>query len=283
MEMDYKIVDKIIQDALLEDIGDGDHSSLASVPAEALGSAQLLVKDHGIIAGVALAQRIAFLYDPNLTFNLFIQDGTAVNRGDVVFHIHGASRSILAIERLLLNCMQRMSGVATLSHHYANLVAHTKCTILDTRKTTPNLRYLEKWAVKIGGASNHRFALYDMIMLKDNHIDYAGGIEKAINAAHDYLRKTGKSLKIEVEVRNFKELQEVIQTGRVDRIMLDNFTPSEIKEALKMIPKHFETEASGGITDQNLVEYAETGVDFISVGALTHSYKSLDLSLKALD
>jgi len=283
MEMDYKIVDKIIQDALLEDIGDGDHSSLASVPADAQGSAQLLVKDHGIIAGVALAQRIAFLYDPNLTFNLFIQDGTAVNRGDVVFHIHGASRSILAIERLLLNCMQRMSGVATLSHHYANLVAHTKCTILDTRKTTPNLRYLEKWAVKIGGASNHRFALYDMIMLKDNHIDYAGGIEKAINAAHDYLRKTGKSLKIEVEVRNFKELQEVIQTGRVDRIMLDNFTPSEIKEALKMIPKHFETEASGGITDQNLVEYAETGVDFISVGALTHSYKSLDLSLKALD
>ena len=281
-ELDYNTIDLIIKNALLEDIGEGDHSSLACVPKEATGKAQLLVKEPGIIAGVTLAQRIIALYDPNLEVEVLIKDGSQVQIGDVVLIVSGSSRSILATERLLLNFMQRMSGIATLSRKYADLVAHTSCKILDTRKTTPNIRYMEKWAVRIGGALNHRFALYDMIMIKDNHIDYAGGIQQAIFATRNYLAKTNKNLKVEIEVRDFDELKQVLEVGQVDRIMLDNFTPDQIKEALALIPTHFETEASGGITEETLVAYAETGVNFISVGALTHSFKSLDLSLKAV-
>lgn len=279
--LNYDTIDQIIKQAFLEDIGEGDHSSLACVPADATGKAKLLVKENGIIAGVTLAKRIVQLYDSNLVMETFIEDGSEVKIGDIVLTVSGPSRSILATERLLLNFMQRMSGIATLSHKYSALVAHTNCKILDTRKTTPNVRYMEKWAVRIGGAHNHRFALYDMIMIKDNHIDYAGGIRQAIEATQRYLRSENKNLKVEIEVRNMDELQQVLAVGQVDRIMLDNFTPQQIREALKLIPSQFETEASGGITEETLVAYAETGVDFISVGALTHSFKSLDLSLKA--
>lgn len=280
-EIDFTTIDNIINQALIEDIGEGDHSSLACVPEDAKGKAKLLVKEDGIIAGVTLAQRIIQIYDKNMQIEIYIPDGSQVKKGDIVFSIEGSSRSILATERLLLNFMQRMSGIATLSRKFTDLVAHTKCKILDTRKTTPNIRYMEKWAVRIGGAQNHRFALYDMIMIKDNHIDYAGGIKPAIEATQNYLKTTNRDLKIEIEVRNFQELEEVLSIGKVDRIMLDNFTPEDIKAALALIPSHFETEASGGITQNTLVEYAETGVDYISVGALTHSFKSLDLSLKA--
>lgn len=280
-DLDYIIIDRIIDEALVEDIGEGDHSSLACVPENAKGKAQLLVKESGVIAGVALAERIVQKYDLNLKVTTFINDGAHVKVGDIVMTIEGSSRSILSTERLLLNFMQRMSGIATLSRKYTELIAHTNCTILDTRKTTPNIRYMEKWAVRIGSAKNHRFALYDMIMIKDNHIDYAGGIRQAIESVHKYLINNDKKLKVEIEVRNLDELHEVLSVGMVDRIMLDNFKPDEIREALKIIPKSFETEASGGITEQTVVAYAETGVDFISIGALTHSFKSLDLSLKA--
>jgi nicotinate-nucleotide pyrophosphorylase (carboxylating) len=280
-DLDYELIDRIIEAALLEDIGEGDHSSLACVPENAKGKAQLLVKESGVIAGVALAERITQKYDPNIKVTKFFDDGTHVQVGDVAMNLEGSSRSILSTERVLLNFMQRMSGIATLSRKYTELIAHTSCTILDTRKTTPNMRYIEKWAVRIGGAKNHRFALDDMIMIKDNHIDYAGGIRQAIEAVHNYLLKIGKKLKVVIEVRNFDELHEVLSVGMVDRIMLDNFKPYEIREALKIIPKSFETEASGGITEETVVAYAETGVDFISIGALTHSFKSLDLSLKA--
>lgn len=279
--LNYDIIDRIIEQSFIEDIGDGDHSSLACVPASATGKAKLLVKENGIIAGVTLAERIAQLYDPNLTIETYIHDGSQVKIGDIVLTLSGSSRSILATERLMLNFMQRMSGIASLSRRYSDLVAHTNCKILDTRKTTPNVRYMEKWAVRIGGAQNHRFALYDMIMIKDNHVDYAGGIRQAIEATQRYLHTENKKLKVEIEVRDMDELQQVLAVGQVDRIMLDNFTPQQIREALTCIPSHFETEASGGITDETLVAYAETGVDFISVGALTHSFKSLDLSLKA--
>lgn len=279
--LDLALIDKIIVQALQEDIGEGDHSSLACVPENAQGTAYLLVKEPGIIAGVWLAQRIVSNFDKSMVVDVRIQDGAAVQIGDVVLTIAGSSRSILSVERLLLNFMQRMSGIATQSRKYSKLVAHTTCKILDTRKTTPNLRYMEKWAVRIGGAHNHRFALYDMIMIKDNHIDYAGGIRQAIEATKKYLNDKQLNLKVEIEVRSLQELKEVIEVGFVHRIMLDNFTPEQIKEALKLIPNSFETEASGGITEDTLVAYAETGVDFISVGALTHSFKSLDLSLKA--
>lgn len=281
-ELNYPLIDKIIREALHEDIGDGDHSSLACVPESAHGEAKLLVKEEGIIAGVTLAKRIMEIFDPQLDATFFIEDGALVKPGDVVFKVVGSSRSILSVERLMLNFMQRMSGIATLSRKYSDLVSHTKCKILDTRKTTPNLRYMEKWAVRIGGAQNHRFALYDMIMIKDNHIDYAGGISKAILSTQEYLARNNKKLKVEIEVRNLDELKEVLEIGQVDRIMLDNFSPEEIKHALQLIPSDFETEASGGITAETLVAYAETGVDYISVGALTHSFKSMDLSLKAV-
>jgi len=282
MDLNYETIDKIIREALNEDIGDGDHTSLATIPKQTQGKAKLLAKEKGTLAGVALAERIFKTYDPDLIVEIFIVDGAIIQPGDIILHVSGSSRSILATERLVLNFMQRMSGIATQTQALVQKIAHTNCRLLDTRKTTPNLRYMEKWAVRIGGACNHRFALYDMIMIKDNHVDYAGGVKNAIEATHRYLTEKNKKLKIEIEVRNFEELNEVLEIGQIDRIMLDNFSPNNIKEALKMIPKHIETEASGGITDETIVGYAETGVDFISVGALTHSFKSLDLSLKAM-
>ena len=276
------MIDDIIDIALKEDIGDGDHSSLACVPANAVGHAKLIVKDEGIIAGVELAERIFHRYDPTLKVIIYIQDGTPVKFGDIALEVHGRSRSILATERLVLNFMQRMSGIATQTNKIVALLEGCSTKLLDTRKTTPGIRYMEKWAVRIGGGHNHRFALYDMIMLKDNHIDYAGGISKAIKRTNEYLASTGKKLKIEVEVRNEEELKEVLAIGMVDRIMLDNFTPERIKALLPTIPKKYETEASGGITLETIRSFAETGVDFISVGALTHSFKSLDMSLKAV-
>ncbi len=274
-------VDEIIELALLEDIGDGDHSSLACVPEFANGKATLFIKDDGILAGVDLAVRIFKKFDPTLKINIKIIDGTPVKKGDIAFTVIGSSRSILATERLVLNFMQRMSGIATQTNKIVSILEGTKTRLLDTRKTTPCIRYMEKWAVRIGGGENHRFALYDMIMLKDNHIDYAGGIKPAIEGTLSYLKETGKNLKIEVEVRNLDELNQVLEVGGIDRIMLDNFTPNELENALKLIPSNYETEASGGITLETIREFAETGVDFISVGALTHSFKSLDMSLKA--
>lgn len=273
--------EEIIKLAFSEDIGDGDHSSLACVPKDAQGKAKLIVKDNGILAGIELAQEIFQYYDKNLKINVFIQDGTVVKKGDIAFEIYGSSRSILATERLVLNFMQRMSGIATQTNKIVKLIENYPTRILDTRKTTPGLRLIEKWAVRIGGGHNHRIGLYDMIMLKDNHIDYAGGIKNAISQTQEYLKNTGKNLKIEVEVRNEVELAEVLEIGGVNRIMLDNFSPERIKESLKIIPKIYETEASGGITIENIESYAKTGVDFISIGALTHSFKSLDMSLKA--
>ena len=275
------MLQEIIQNALREDIGEGDHSALACIPAEAVGEAKLLVKDSGIIAGVELAEMICNEVDPTLTFETFIKDGTRVKHGDIAFIVRGSARSILGAERLLLNFMQRMSGIATLTNEYVQLIDGTSARLLDTRKTTPGIRYMEKWAVRIGGGHNHRFALYDMIMLKDNHIDFAGGIREAIERTESYLSNLGKSLKVEIEVRTLNELQQVLDTGKVDRIMLDNFTPALLSEALKMIDGRFETEASGGITKETIRSFAETGVDYISVGALTHSFKSLDMSLKA--
>jgi len=275
------MIDDIIDNALKEDIGDGDHSSLSCVPADAIGHAQLIVKDAGILAGVELAERIFHRYDPSIQMKVFIKDGTPVKFGDIAFEIEGSSRSILATERLVLNFMQRMSGIATQTNKIVSLLDGCSTKLLDTRKTTPGIRYMEKWAVRIGGGHNHRFALYDMIMLKDNHIDYAGGIPQAIARTNEYLIKSGKKLKIEVEVRNEEELQQVLEIGMVDRIMLDNFTPERIKAVLSTIPDTYETEASGGITLETIREFAETGVDYISVGALTHSFKSLDMSLKA--
>lgn len=275
------MLDEIIAAALREDVGDGDHSSLACIPEHATGSARLLVKDTGVLAGVAVAQKVCELVDPELKFEQKLEDGSLVKPGDIAFLIHGKARSILTAERTLLNFMQRMSGIATQTKTYVDLLDGLKTRLLDTRKTTPGIRYMEKWAVRIGGGMNHRFALYDMIMLKDNHIDFAGGIRQAIERTQTYLRDTGKTLKVEIEVRNLDELDQVLEVGQVDRIMLDNFSTDLLKEAVAMIDGRFETEASGGITKETLRSYAETGVDFISVGALTHSYKSLDLSLKA--
>ena len=274
-------VQAIIANALKEDIGDGDHSTLACVPENATGKAQLIIKDNGIIAGVELAVEIFKQFDPTLKVTLFKKDGDVVSKGEIAFTVEGASRSILTTERLVLNFMQRMSGIATQTHQIVAHIAGLPTKLLDTRKTTPGIRYMEKWAVRIGGGYNHRFALYDMIMLKDNHIDYAGGITKAVAQTRTYLKENAKDLKIEVEVRTEAELLEAIQTPGIDRIMLDNFKPADIKRLLPLIPSHIETEASGGITLETIRGYAETGVQFISVGALTHSAGSLDLSLKA--
>lgn len=275
------MLDEFIRKSLQEDIGDGDHSTLACIPADAQGKANLLVKENGIIAGIEVAKRIYEIVDPALEVVFYKNDGDAIEIGDIVFQVSGSSQSILTSERLVLNCMQRMSGIATQTSQVLRVIEGCHTKILDTRKTTPGIRFLEKWAVKIGGGENHRFGLYDMVMLKDNHIDYAGGIKNAIEKTKKYLIDTNRSLKIEIEVRSLEELQEVIQIGGVDRIMLDNFTPERLKEALKLIPKSYETEASGGITIDNIRPYAETGVQFISIGALTHSVKGLDLSLKA--
>jgi nicotinate-nucleotide pyrophosphorylase (carboxylating) len=273
---------EIIQNALKEDIGPGDHSTLSCVPEDAKGKATLLIKEDGILAGVELAKEIFKTFDPELDLEIFKQDGTPVKKGDVVFIVSGKSRSILSTERLVLNFMQRMSGIASQTARIVKLTEGTGVKLLDTRKTTPGIRYMEKWAVRIGGGHNHRFALYDMIMLKDNHIDYAGGIKPAIERANQYLFKNQLDLKIEIEVRDKAELMEAIETGNVDRIMLDNFSPDQIKEVLPLIPSHLETEASGGITEETIRAYAETGIQYISVGALTHSVKSLDMSLKAV-
>lgn len=276
------MLDEFILNALKEDIGDGDHSSLACVPSDAKSKAYLLIKEEGILAGVEVAKRICELYDPQIQFNQNLSDGTAVKPGDIAFILNGSSRSILAVERLLLNCMQHMSGVATQTAQYVKLIAGTKCTLLDTRKTTPGMRMLDKYAVKIGGGANHRIGLYDMIMLKDNHIDYAGGLASALKRTKEYLSNHHLNLKIEVEVRSEAELNELLSLPKdYQRIMLDNFSPEALKAALKLIPKDIETEASGGINAASIRSYAETGVQFISVGALTHSVKALDMSLKA--
>ena len=275
------MLDEIIRNALQEDIGSGDFSTLSCVPKEAKGSAQLIVKENGVLAGIEVAKRIYEIYDPSLSFEVLKFDGDSVKKGDIAFCVAGSSQSILTTERLVLNCLQRMSGIATLTAKIKKEIEGSSSIILDTRKTTPGIRFLEKWAVKIGGGQNHRFGLYDMIMLKDNHIDYAGGITAAIQRTKAFLISAKKDLKIEIEVRNTKELEEVLRVGGVDRIMLDNFSPENLKEALKIIPSTYETEASGGITLENIRAYADTNVNYISVGALTHSVKSLDLSLKA--
>lgn len=270
-----------IKNAFAEDVGDGDHSTLASIPKDAQSNAVLKVKDQGILAGVELALEIFSQYDPALEVKTILLDGSPIKPGDRAFTVYGSSRSILTCERLVLNCMQRMSGIATKTHELVKLLEGTHTKLLDTRKTTPNFRLLEKWGVKIGGGQNHRIGLYDMIMLKDNHIDMAGGISRAINQTKDYLRASNKKLKIEVETRNLKEVEEVLNVGGVDFIMLDNMDIATLKEAVRLINGKVKTEASGGITEQTLRSVAECGVDFISVGALTHSYRSLDLSLKA--
>jgi nicotinate-nucleotide pyrophosphorylase (carboxylating) len=275
------MLDDFIKNALKEDIRDGDHSSLSCIAENDKGSARLEVREDGVLAGIRVAKRIFEIYDSSLQLDVLKEDGEKVSKGDIAFTLKGSARSILSTERLVLNVMQRMSGIATKTRQMVDQISHTKSVLLDTRKTTPGIRLIEKEAVKIGGAENHRFGLYDMIMIKDNHIDYAGGIPNAIKKANAYLSEQKKQLKIEIEVRSIKELNEVIGEGGVDRIMLDNFTPKEIIRALELISGNYETEASGGITDDTIVDYAETGVDFISVGALTHSVKSLDLSLKA--
>ncbi len=280
--MDLNLINTFIDLALAEDVGDGDHTSLATIPAEAKGKAKLLVKEAGILAGVELALQIFSKVDPELKTEVLLQDGAVIQPGDIVFYVEGSAQSILKAERLVLNCMQRMSGIATKTHQIVQLVKGSGVKLLDTRKTTPGLRYLEKWAVRIGGGVNHRFGLYDMILIKDNHVDYAGGIKQAIKTARQYLQDQHKNLQIEIEVRNMNELQQVIDEGGADRILLDNFSPQQLKEAVKLLDKRYITEASGGITLENIAEYAATGVDYISSGALTHSVKSLDLSLKAV-
>lgn len=275
-------IDDIIDEALREDIGDGDHTADACIPEGTQGKAQLLVKENGVIAGVELAQRIFSRFDKNLKVEVFIQDGAEIKVGDIVLTVEGSSRSILKTERLVLNFMQRMSGIATKAANFNKLIVGTNSKLLDTRKTTPLLREIEKWAVKIGGGVNHRFGLFDMVMIKDNHIDMAGGIPQAIERVHQHLKSIGKDLKIEIEVRNFDELNEALSVGGFHRIMLDNFHPDDEKKAVELIAGRYETEASGGITEASIRAHALAGVDYISVGALTHNIKSLDLSLKAV-
>jgi nicotinate-nucleotide pyrophosphorylase (carboxylating) len=275
-------IDEIIIQAIKEDIGDGDHTSLATIPANSFGKALLIAKESGILAGVGIAQKVYQLIDPSLIFTTLVDDSSQIKSGDILFRIEGKSISILGGERLALNFLQRMSGIATFTRLLVKQIEGTHAKLLDTRKTTPLLREIEKYAVKIGGGENHRMGLYDMIMIKDNHIDFAGGIVNAINATRKYLDENGKNLKIEIEVRNFAELKEVMDHGGVDRIMLDNFTPQNLKKAVGIIQGKFETEASGGINLNTIRSFAETGVDYISVGALTHQIKSLDLSLIAV-
>jgi nicotinate-nucleotide pyrophosphorylase (carboxylating) len=272
----------IIANAIREDVGDGDHSSLACVPETAVGKAKLLVKDEGIVAGVDFAKLVFYFIDPDLTIDVQISDGAAVKQGDVVFYVEGSSQSILKGERLVLNAMQRMSAIATKTNMFVNLLKGTETKILDTRKTTPGIRALEKWAVKIGGGENHRFALYDMIMLKDNHIDFAGGITKAIKKTKQYLKETKRDLKIIVEARNLDEVKEILESEGVYRILIDNFNYEDTREAVKLIGDTCLTESSGGINEKTIRAYAECGVDYISSGALTHSVYNMDLSLKAV-
>ncbi len=279
--MDKKIIDLFIKNAIAEDVGDGDHTSLSTIPQNTPGRAKLLVKEKGILAGVELALAIFDQIDPSLKIETLLNDGDEIKPNDIVFTVTGNTHSILLAERLVLNCMQRMSGVATKTNRIVKRLSGYKTKVLDTRKTTPGLRYLEKWAVRIGGGVNHRIGLYDMILIKDNHVDYAGGIKNAILQANDYLKEKGRKLQIEIEVRNMEELEQVLAVGQVDRIMLDNFELPLLKQAVALVNGRFLTEASGGIVEANVAEYAACGVDYISMGELTHSVKSIDLSLKA--
>ena len=280
--MKISLLKKFIESSLEEDIGNGDHSSVACIPENATGKAKLLVKGKGILAGCRIAREVFLTVDRDLNFSQKIYDGSEIGPGDIVFYISGRTRSILKSERLVLNIMQRMSGIATNTRSFVEAVRNLKTKVLDTRKTTPGMRFLEKEAVRIGGGFNHRMGLYDMIMLKDNHIDYAGGIEKAISLTQEYLKRSNLELKIEIEARNLDDVKRILAFGGVERILLDNFSPEDTREAVRIIDGRYETESSGGITLETIRAYAECGVDFVSVGALTHHIRSLDMSLKAI-
>lgn len=276
-----ELEDRLIDLAFSEDIGDGDHTTLCCIPEDATGSSKLLIKEDGILAGIEVAKKVFARFDPTMKVEVLMHDGSRVKKGDVAMIVSGKTRSLLQTERLMLNIMQRMSGIATMTNVYVEKLKGTKTRVLDTRKTTPGMRMLEKQAVKIGGGVNHRIGLFDMILLKDNHIDFSGGISNAINRCHEYLEEKGLKLKIEIEVRSFDELQQVMEHGGVDRIMLDNFSVADTKKAVCVIGGKYETESSGGITLETIRDYADCGVDFVSVGALTHSVKGLDMSFKA--
>ncbi|MBP5561353.1 MAG: carboxylating nicotinate-nucleotide diphosphorylase [Muribaculaceae bacterium] len=281
MKTKEELIDELIDLAFAEDIGDGDATTLCCIPAEEMGRSRLIIKEEGIIAGVEMARCVFEKFDPELKMTVYIEDGAHVKPGDIAFIVEGRVRSLLQTERLMLNIMQRMSGIATVTSVYQSRLEGLKTRVLDTRKTTPGMRIMEKEAVRIGGGCNHRIGLYDMILLKDNHVDFAGGIGKALDCAHEWCRENGKDLKIEIEVRNLDELQQALDNGGADRIMLDNFTPELTRQAVEIIAGRVETESSGGITLDTLRDYGEAGVDYISVGALTHSVKSLDMSFKA--
>ena len=277
-----ELVDRLIDLSFAEDIGDGDHTTLCCIPEDAMGKSKLLIKEDGILAGVEIAKEVFHRFDPTMQVEVFMGDGSKVKKGDVAMIVTGKVRSLLQTERLMLNIMQRMSGIATMTSKYVERLEGTHTRVLDTRKTTPGMRMLEKQAVKIGGGCNHRIGLFDMILLKDNHVDFCGGIANAINRCHEYLKEKGLDLKIEIEVRNFEELKQAMDCGGIDRIMLDNFSVKDTKKAVEIVGGKYETESSGGITFDTLRDYAECGVDFISVGALTHSVKGLDMSFKAV-
>lgn len=282
--MDEKeLINNLITLAFAEDIGEGDHTTLCSIPESEMGRSQLLVKEAGVLAGVEIAKKVFGNFDPGLQLEVLLKDGAPVKPGDIAFVVSGKVHSLLQTERIVLNIMQRMSGIVTVTREYVGLLKGTKAKVIDTRKTTPGMRILEKQAVKIGGGENHRLGLFDMILLKDNHVDFAGGIEQAIRGAHRYVKEKNRDLKIEIEVRNLNELTEALEVGGVDRIMLDNFSPEVTREAVRMVAGRVELESSGGITRDDIRDYAEAGVDYISVGALTHSVKSLDMSLKAVE
>ena len=281
MKTKDELIDELLDLSFAEDLGDGDHTTLSTIPADAMGRSRLIIKEDGILAGVEIAEKVLHKVDPSIKMTVMINDGASVKKGDIAFTAEGPIRSLLIAERTMLNIMQRMSGVATMTRRYQDELKGLKTRVLDTRKTTPGMRMLEKDAVKIGGGTNHRIGLFDMILIKDNHIDFAGGIEKAIQRANDYCKANGKNLKIEVEVRSLDDIRRVLKHGGVDRIMFDNFTPELTKEAVELVAGKAETESSGGITLENLRSYGEAGVDFISVGALTHSVKGLDMSFKA--
>lgn len=282
MKTKDQLIDELLDLAFAEDLGDGDHTTLSTIPADAIGKSQLIIKEDGVLAGVDIARKVLAKVDPDIKMTVSINDGEKVKKGDIAFVAEGSVRSLLIAERTMLNIMQRMSGVATMTRIYQDELEGLHTRVLDTRKTTPGMRMLEKDAVRIGGGTNHRIGLFDMILIKDNHIDFAGGIEKAISRAQEYCKSNNKDLKIEVEVRSLEDIRKVLAHGGVDRIMFDNFTPELTREAVKLVNGRFETESSGGITLQNLRQYGEAGVDFISVGALTHSVKGLDMSFKAV-
>ena len=282
MDVKEELIEKLIELSFAEDIGDGDHTTLSSIPEDAMGENILIIKEDGVLAGIEMAKRIFAHFDKDLCVEVLMEDGTEVKKGDIAMRVSGKVRSLLQTERLMLNVMQRMSGIATMTRKYVKQLEGTNTRVLDTRKTTPGMRIMEKEAVKIGGGVNHRIGLFDMILLKDNHVDFAGGIKQAIERAKEYCKAKGKDLKIEIEVRNFDELQQVLDLGGVDRIMFDNFNPEATRKAVEMVAGRFETESSGGITFDTLRDYALCGVDFISVGALTHSVKGLDMSFKAV-